>query len=153
MARFYFFTFFCRKIALLLVLGRPLFREDGSVIRSAICQWSMSRRTHNHTLLSHLGLLGSLSVASYESQGLRWKYSYPPPHGDQLWEANLYIVTVQATQKTLLPNFFNCCEHDCCGEFLQWPLFIESLFRIGYCIMTSTSFYWPLCSIGPSLAS
>jgi hypothetical protein len=35
-----------------------------------------------HTLLSHLRLLGSLSVASYDSQGLRWKYSYHPPHGD-----------------------------------------------------------------------
>jgi hypothetical protein len=28
-----------------LVLGRPLWREDGSVICSAICQWSDSRRT------------------------------------------------------------------------------------------------------------
>jgi hypothetical protein len=46
---------------------------------SAICQWSQSRRTRNHALLS---LLGSLSVASYDSQGLRWKYSCPPPHGD-----------------------------------------------------------------------
>jgi hypothetical protein len=35
-----------------------------------------------HTLLSHLRLLGSLSVAWYDSQGLWWKYSYPPPHGD-----------------------------------------------------------------------
>jgi hypothetical protein len=76
------FPFFCRKIALLLVLGRPLWWEDGSVICSAICQWSESRRTHNHTLLFHLRLLGSLSVASYDSQELRWKYSYPPPHGN-----------------------------------------------------------------------
>jgi hypothetical protein len=30
--------------------------------------------------LSHLRLLGSLYVASYDSQGLRWKSSYPPPH-------------------------------------------------------------------------
>jgi hypothetical protein len=44
-------------------LGRPLWRDYGSVICSAICQWSESRRTHNHTLLSHLRLLGSLSVA------------------------------------------------------------------------------------------
>jgi hypothetical protein len=62
------FPFFCRKIALLIVLGRPLWREDGSVICSAICQWSESRRTHNRTLLSHLRLLGSLSVASYDSR-------------------------------------------------------------------------------------
>jgi hypothetical protein len=38
--------------------------------------------THNHTLLSHLRLLGSLSVAYYDWQGLRWKYSNPPTHGD-----------------------------------------------------------------------
>jgi hypothetical protein len=69
------FPFFCRKIAWLFVLGRPLWREDWSVICSAICPWSESRRTHNHTLLSHLTPLGSLSVASYDSQGLRWKYS------------------------------------------------------------------------------
>jgi hypothetical protein len=69
------FSFLCRKIASLFVLGRPLWREDGSVTCSAIYQWSESRRT-----LSHLRLLGSLSVASYGSQGLRWKYSYPHPH-------------------------------------------------------------------------
>jgi hypothetical protein len=63
-------------------MGRPLWREDGSVSCSTICQWSKSRRTHNHTLLSRQRLLGSLSVASYDSQGLRWKCSNPPPHGE-----------------------------------------------------------------------
>jgi hypothetical protein len=76
-----FFLSFCWNIALLFVLGRPLRREVGSVICSTICQWSESRRTHNRTLLFHLKLLGSLSVASYGSQRLRWQYSYPPPHG------------------------------------------------------------------------
>jgi hypothetical protein len=71
----FLFPFFCRKIALPFVLGRPLWREDGSAICSAICQWSEPRRTHNHTVLSHPRLLGSLSVASYDSQGWRWKYS------------------------------------------------------------------------------
>jgi hypothetical protein len=37
---FYLFPLFFRKIALLFVLGRPLWREDDSVICSAICQWS-----------------------------------------------------------------------------------------------------------------
>jgi hypothetical protein len=82
----FLFSFFFWTIPLLFVLGRPLWREDGSVICSAICQWSESRRTHNHTLLSHLRLLGSLSVISYDSQGLQWKYSNPPPHGDSLRE-------------------------------------------------------------------
>jgi hypothetical protein len=41
------FPLFCRTIALLFVLGLPLWREDGSVVCSAICQWSESQRTHN----------------------------------------------------------------------------------------------------------
>jgi hypothetical protein len=77
----FLFLFFCRTIALLFVLGHPLWREDGSVICSAICQWSESRKTHNHTLLSHPRLLGSLSVSFYDSQELRWKYSNPPLNG------------------------------------------------------------------------
>jgi hypothetical protein len=81
MTRFSFFPLFCWTIALLFVMGRPLSREDGSVICSVICQWSESQKTHNRTLLSHMRLLGSLSVASYDSQGLRRKYSSPPPHG------------------------------------------------------------------------
>jgi hypothetical protein len=28
--------------------------------------------------------LGSLSAASYDSQGLRWRYSNPPPHGESV---------------------------------------------------------------------
>jgi hypothetical protein len=40
------FPFFCRTTTLLFVLGRPLWREDGSVLCSAIYQWSESWRTH-----------------------------------------------------------------------------------------------------------
>jgi hypothetical protein len=75
MTRFFFFPFFCLTIALLFFSVCPLWREDGSVICSAVCRWSESRRTHNNTLLSHLRLLGSLCVTSYDSQGLWWKYS------------------------------------------------------------------------------
>jgi hypothetical protein len=77
MTRF-FPLLFCRTIAFLFVLERSLWREDASAICSASCQWSESRRTHNHILLSHLRLVGSLSL--YDSQGLRWKYFNPPPH-------------------------------------------------------------------------
>jgi hypothetical protein len=38
----------------LLHVGRPLWREDGFVIYSAITYRSESRKTHNHMLLSHL---------------------------------------------------------------------------------------------------
>jgi hypothetical protein len=37
--------------------------------------------------------LGSLSVASYDSRGLRWKYSNPPPHGIVLYRIKLYSTT------------------------------------------------------------
>jgi hypothetical protein len=52
----FFFTFFCWTIALLLVLGRHLWREDRSAICSVITQCSESLRIRNHTLLSHLRL-------------------------------------------------------------------------------------------------
>jgi hypothetical protein len=91
-----------RLAAITVQVFYPLWREDGSVICSAICQWSESRRTHNHTLLSHLRLLGSLSVASYDSQGLRLKYSYPPPHRET---TTFKIVWIYKT----LTSSFVCC--------------------------------------------
>jgi hypothetical protein len=36
------------NFSVLHLMGRPLRREDGSVICSAVYQWSGSRRTHNH---------------------------------------------------------------------------------------------------------
>jgi hypothetical protein len=57
-----------------------------SLMRGRVCSlqcncWLVrSLTTNNHTLPSHLRL-GSLSVASYDSQGLWWKYSNTPPHG------------------------------------------------------------------------
>jgi hypothetical protein len=44
------------EICCLVSAGRPLWREDGSTICSVITQWSESRRTRNHILLSHLRL-------------------------------------------------------------------------------------------------
>jgi hypothetical protein len=44
------------EICGLVSVGRPLWREDGCVICIQIIQWSESRRTRNHTLLSHLRL-------------------------------------------------------------------------------------------------
>jgi hypothetical protein len=65
------------EICGLLSAGRPLRRENGSALCSVISRWSESRRTRNHTLLSHLRLpepggpspraLGSLYVVSYDS--------------------------------------------------------------------------------------
>jgi hypothetical protein len=116
----FIFPFFCRTIALIFILGHPLWREDGSVICSAICQWSESRRPHNHTLLSHLRLLGSLSVASYDSQGLRWKYSYPPPHGDAARGFNYLHLNVGAMGSNPVPRMyvFVCLLCFCCPLYM-----------------------------------
>jgi hypothetical protein len=100
---FTFSILFFRKIAMLFFLGRPLWREEGSVFCSTICQWSESRRTHNHTLLSHLRLLGSLSIASYDSQGLRWKYSNPSPHGE-VWDKGRLPLFIDSHYIIGLPN-------------------------------------------------
>jgi hypothetical protein len=91
-------------MALLFVLG-------ASLTRGRVSQWSES-----HTLLlSHLRLLGSLSVASYDSQGLRWKYCNPPPHGElvsdkfsyQSKHPRLLIVT---RDNKLRDNCIHSCE-------------------------------------------
>jgi hypothetical protein len=37
---------------LLFVLGRPLWREAGSIICTAICRWSESRRTQPYITVS-----------------------------------------------------------------------------------------------------
>jgi hypothetical protein len=52
----------------LVSVGRPLWREDESAISTEITQWSESRRTRNHTLLSHLRLPqlgGPISVRNW----------------------------------------------------------------------------------------
>jgi hypothetical protein len=62
------------------VVLRPLTR--GRVCNLQSNRWLVrSLRTNNHTLPFHLRLC-SLFVAYYVSQGLRWSYSNPPPHGD-----------------------------------------------------------------------
>jgi hypothetical protein len=63
-----------------------LFPTASSLTRKWVCSLEClhslvrSLSTNNHTLPSHLRLC-SLSVASYDSQGLRWRYSNPPPNG------------------------------------------------------------------------
>jgi hypothetical protein len=75
-----------------------------SLTRGRVCnlqcnRWEVrSLRTNNHTLPSHLRLC-SLFVASYESQGLRWRYPNPPPHGvvniwtEQVWLISRYVLS------------------------------------------------------------
>jgi hypothetical protein len=105
----FFFSFLLPDNRFLFRLGRPLWGEDGSVICSAICQWSESRRTHNHTLLSHLRLLGSLSVASYDSLGLRCRYFNPPPHGENAESFNVKAGGINSAHYALLRLFTSNC--------------------------------------------
>jgi hypothetical protein len=60
--------------------------------------------------------LGSLSVASYDSQGLRWKYSNPPPHGEILFF------------NTLFPLYWvsaSCCA--CNNEWVQQSFVLNNV--------------------------
>jgi hypothetical protein len=87
----------------LVSVGRPLWREEGSAVCSAITQWSKSRRTRSYTLLSHLRLPQPRGPGSHiyipqeqggpvislgtgfplchllQLAGPQWRYSNPPP--------------------------------------------------------------------------
>jgi hypothetical protein len=58
-----------------VLVGRPLWWGDESVVCSAIGHKTESQWIHHRVLLSHLRLLSSLFVASFCSQALRWRYS------------------------------------------------------------------------------
>jgi hypothetical protein len=105
--------FLWQLLTFFLRVGRPLWREDGPVICSAITHWLQSRRTHNHISLSHLRVPqpGGPGPRIYIRQeqgvpvipqgtefpfrlllllaGLRRKYFNPHPHG-----ANKSVVTL-----------------------------------------------------------
>jgi hypothetical protein len=78
MTRFYLHPFFRDNYFVVVLAGCPLWWEGVYVTCSAIGNCLGSQRTNNHTLPSHLRLC-SLYVASYDSQGLRWRNSNPPP--------------------------------------------------------------------------
>jgi hypothetical protein len=73
-----------------------------SLMRGRVCNLQCNRwlvrslRTNNHTLPSHLRLC-SLFVASYDSQGLRWRYCNPPPHGVQYCLISSFLETTWFT--------------------------------------------------------
>jgi hypothetical protein len=97
-------------------MGRPLSREGGLAVYSAITQWSESRRTRNHTLLSHLRPLqpgrpcsrvvipphtGFPLLRVLRLTELRWRYSSPPPHGDLIYNFGLRTnITLLGPQRT-----------------------------------------------------
>jgi hypothetical protein len=74
----------CDNYGLVLV-GRPLWREVGSVF--CICYWPLPAQSFSgpsplglETIFYCLRIETSLFVASYFLAGSRWRYSTPPPH-------------------------------------------------------------------------
>jgi hypothetical protein len=61
---------FLSESCYLLSMGHPLWRDDRSAVCNATTQWSVSRRTHNRSLLSHLRLPPTWRA--------RFPYIYPP---------------------------------------------------------------------------
>jgi hypothetical protein len=76
-------------------------------LASAVTFGSKSRRTRNHGLLSHLRLC-SLSVASYDSAGLRWKYCNPPPRQSRNRLKALYPCILGKDRTENAPLFLSC---------------------------------------------
>jgi hypothetical protein len=67
------------------------------------CNHSLVRSlTPNHTLPPHLRLC-SLFVASYDSQGLRWKYSNPPPHWVWISDGGIVFYSYELQCSVQLP--------------------------------------------------
>jgi hypothetical protein len=83
MTRFYLSLFFLFDNYFVVLPRAP------SLTRGRVCSLQCNRwlirslTTNNYTLPSHLRLR-SLFIASYDSKGLRWRYSNPPPRGDML---------------------------------------------------------------------
>jgi hypothetical protein len=104
--RFYPYPFFSDNCFVVFPAGRHLWREDGSLTYSAIAEWSGHwGPITNHTLPSHLRLCSPF-VASYDSQGLRWRYSNPPPQGEE-WDISTisYIGIQFVPQRNHITSF------------------------------------------------
>jgi hypothetical protein len=79
-------------------VGCPLWQVDRYIVCTAVKLWSRLLRTLFHTLLSHSSLdqlnpqaLGFLSVTSYDSHGLQWRYSTQLPHGKYVEEVKVIL--------------------------------------------------------------
>jgi hypothetical protein len=90
-------SFFVWQLLFLLSKAPSLTRKRVSSLQ---CNHSLVRllTPNNYTLPSHLRLC-SLFVASYDSQGLRWRYSNPPPHGIKV------KVTLRPTYESASPSW------------------------------------------------
>jgi hypothetical protein len=110
MTRYYLSHFFVWQLLCCCFWAPSLTR--GRVYNLQCNHWLVrSLRTNNHILPSHLRL-GSLSVASYDSQGLRWRYSNPPPHGDAPY-ASLQSIYITCKTPGALSKSCDCEASNC----------------------------------------
>jgi hypothetical protein len=94
-----------------------LLSKASSLTRKRVCSLQCNHslvrllKPSNHTLPSHPRLC-SLSVASYDSQRLRWRYSNPPPHGNHNLKGQVSVFifsrkrVTQLCPKALGSHFF-----------------------------------------------
>jgi hypothetical protein len=132
----------------------------------AVILGSMSRRTHDHILLSHTRLPqpggpGSriyippgTGWLSYTRTGfpfrrllrlvrLTWKYFKPPPH--RLTRLVLHITARHGPhRKRISQQFFYCFKRDCCGYYLATAvvlLFVSRLLPSNECTCHNNTYY------------
>jgi hypothetical protein len=128
MTRFYPYPFFSDNCFVVLPVGCPLWWEDGYVTYSAITDWS----GHWGPITVYYRLIWdcSLFVTSYDSQGLRRRYSDPPPHGvnSKTWK--------QKVQFTALEE---CVSNDNVMEIIQSDLYAFDICFDIHCLSVSTT--------------
>jgi hypothetical protein len=90
---------------------------------------------NNYTLPSHRRLC-SLSVAFYDSQGLRWRYSNPPPHGGLHFQVGCWILYSCPAVPPICPHFSS-------SKPLSWLVWInkEDATRISLSLYQSVIIY------------
>jgi hypothetical protein len=99
LTKFYLALFFSAD-NYLIILSKA-FSLTRKRVCSLQCNHSLVRllTPNNHILPSHLRLR-SLFIASYDSQGLRWKYSNPPPHGRIFFALLLHRLVLRQVNQT-----------------------------------------------------
>jgi hypothetical protein len=133
----------------LVFVGRPIWRQDGSALASAVFLGSESLGTRDHILLSQIWdfhFRGLLRLA-----GPRWRYSTPPPHGYQQSSKLVLLITSRygprRKHRFIIIVAFNCCVRGnmlVCGAVTQQRLLYICLFR-SHCLATVYMPQYSLC--------
>jgi hypothetical protein len=114
-------------------VGRPLWREDGSVF--CICCWPLPAQSCDHILLSQIWDFPFRRLLRLT--GSRWRYSTPPPHGDDSNDLLCFFCnpSSRTTQKTH-PLYSSE------GMFTA-PLHRNGSYSIVACVIVAAGMYLP----------